>query len=256
MRSRLLLFTAVTVILAAFAGRQSAHAGASACSVTAVGKHTRDQLLTAHLSAGCPTSGTAGGALTFSQYPGIHGQSNFVVDYGQRTLALHLPPTLWSAAGWRAHSAVPALAVTVQATPKRHVLGRGKVLIRGGFTAKNGAVVTWTQTVTATPDKITVGSFHVHARFNAGRRMMIQVHQDRSFCARGRVCPYGRKTSTESYVFPAAYVSASVTSGLSFATGNGTLRWTRELPVILLRDAATGRILGRSDLQAVIVVPS
>ncbi|MDX6546252.1 MAG: hypothetical protein QOG02_2026, partial [Gaiellales bacterium] len=73
MRSRLLLFTAVTVILAAFAGRQSAHAGASACNVTAVGQHARDQVLTAHLSAGCPASGTAGGALSFSQYPGTHG---------------------------------------------------------------------------------------------------------------------------------------------------------------------------------------
>ena len=255
MRSRLLLFTAVTVILAAFAGRQPAHAGASACTVTAVGQHTRDQLLTAHLSSGCPASGMAGGALTFSQYPGTHGQSNFVVDYARRTLAVHLPPALSTTAGWKAHSAVPSLAVTVQATPGRHVFGSGKVLIKGGFTADNGAVVTWTQTVTATPDRITVGSFHVQARFKAGRRMMIQVHQDRSFCASGRVCPFGRATSTETYVFPASYTAAGVTSGNSFATGNGTLRWMRELPVILLRDAATGRILGRSDLLAVIAVP-
>jgi hypothetical protein len=256
MRSRLLLFTAVTVILAAFAGRQSAHAGASACNVTAVGQHTRDQVLTAHLSAGCPASGTAGGALSFSQYPGIHGQSSFVVDYGRRTLTLHLPPALSTAAGWKAHSTVPSLAVTVQATPKRHVFGSGRVPIRGGFTASNGAVVTWTQTVIATPNKITVGSFHVQARFKPGRRMTIQVHQDRSFCATGRVCPFGRATNTETYVFPASFTSASVSSGSSFATGNGTLRWTRELPVILLRDAGTGRILGRSDLLAVIAVPN
>jgi hypothetical protein len=246
MRSRLLLFTAVTVILAAFAGRQSAHAGTSACTVTAIGQHTRYQLLTVHLSAGCPATGTAGGALTFSQYPGTHGQTSFVVNYAKRTLALHLPPAYSIAAGWTAHSAVPSLAVTVLATPQRHVFGSGKVLIQGGFTAANGAVVTWTQTVTATPDKITVGSFHLQARFRAGRRMMIQVHQDRSFCATGRVCPFGR----------ASFTSASVTSGSSFATGSGTLRWVRELPVILLRDAATGRILGRSDLLAVIAVPA
>jgi hypothetical protein len=256
MRSRLLLFTAVTVILAAFAGRQSAHAGTSVCTVTAIGKHTRAQVLAAHLSAGCPASGTAGGALTFSQYPGIHGQTSFVVDYGERTLTLHLPATLSTAGGWKAHSAVPSLEVTVQATPKRHVFGSGKVLIRGDFTASNGAVVTWTQTVTATPDKITVGSFHVQARFKAGRRMMIQVHQDRSFCATGRVCPFGRATNTETYVFRASFTSASVTSSSSFTTGKGTLRWVRELPVILLRDAATGRILGRSDLLAVIAVPN
>jgi hypothetical protein len=46
-----------------------------------------------------------------------------------------------------------------------------------------------------------------------------------------------------------------VTSANSFITGTGTLRWGRELPVILLRDAATGRILGRSDLLAVVRVP-
>ena len=70
MRTRLLLLTAVTVILAALAGRQSAHAGAAACTATASGHHAREQLLAVHLSAGCPTTGTATGALNFSQYPG------------------------------------------------------------------------------------------------------------------------------------------------------------------------------------------
>ena len=86
--------------------------------------------------------------------------------------------------------------------------------------------------------------------------MLIQVHQDRSFCAAGRTCPFGRAVSTEKYPFTPSFTSASVTSASSFATGHGTLRWVRELPVILLRDAASGRILGRSDLLAIVRVPS
>jgi hypothetical protein len=256
MRTRLLLLTAVTVILAALAGRQAVQAGAAACTATASGHHTRSQLLTVHLSAGCPATGIATGTLAFAQYPALHGQTAFTINYAQATIALRLPATLSIAPAWTAHSATAALEVSVQATPKRHVFGAGKVTIRGGFTAANRAVVTWTQTLTATPDRITVGAFHVHAQFPGGRRMMIQVHQDRSFCATGRTCPFGRAVSTERYSFPASFTSASVTSALSFVTGQGTLLWTRELPVILLRDAASGRILGRSDLLAVVRVPA
>ena len=39
-------------------------------------------------------------------------------------------------------------------------------------------------------------------------------------------------------------------------TGTEPCVWGRELPVILLPDTATGRILGRSDLLAVVRVPS
>jgi hypothetical protein len=242
-------------MLAAADGRL-AQAGTSTCTVTAAGLHTRDQLLTARLSAGCPTTGTARGTLAFAQYPGIRGQSSFTLDYAQRTLTVHLPVTLTTAPAWTAHSVTPALEVSVTATPRRHVFASGSVTVTGGFRAANGGVVTWSQKVTATPDKVTIGSFHVQARFPAGRRMVIQVHQDRSFCANGRVCPFGEAMNTETYSFPPSYTSASITSGLSFATGKGTLRWGRELPVILLRDAATGRILGRSDLLAIVHVPS
>ncbi len=242
-------------MLAGADGRM-ARAGTSACTVTAAGLHTRDQLLTARLSAGCPATGTAGGTLAFAQYPGIRGQSSFTLDYAQRTLTVHLPATLTITPAWTAHSVTPALEVSVTATPRRHVFGGGAVTITGGFTATNHAVVTWSQSVTATPNRVTIGSFHVHARFPAGRRMVIQVHQDRSFCATGRVCPFGEGVNTETYSFPPSYTSASITSGLSFATGKGTMLWGRELPVILLRDAATGRILGRSDLLAIVRVPT
>ncbi len=243
-------------MLAALAGRQEAQAGAAACTATGSGHHTRSQLLAVHLSAGCPTTGTATGRLRFAQYPGLRGRTAFTIDYAAATIALRLPATLATAPAWAAHHATAALEVNIRATPKRHVFGAGTVTIRGGFTAANGAVVTWTQTITATPNRITVGSFHVHARFPGGRRMLIQVHQDRSFCGTGRTCPFGRAVSTERYPFPPSFTSASVTTASSFATGHGTLRWVRELPVILLRDATSGRILGRSDLLAIVRVPA
>jgi hypothetical protein len=256
MRTRLHLLTAVTVILAALAGHQSAHAGASACTATATGHHARQQVLAVHLSAGCPSAGTATGALSFSQYPGIRGRTSFTINYAEATIAIRMPATLSIAPAWTAHSATPALEVSIKATPKRQVFGAGKLTINGGFRAANGALVTWAQTLTATPDRVTLGSIRIHAQFPGGRRMVIQVHQDRSFCATGKTCPFAHSVTTETYSFPPSFTSASVTSTSSFITGNGTLRWGRELPVILLRDAATGRILGRSDLLAVVRVPS
>jgi hypothetical protein len=255
MRTRLLLLTAVTVILAALAGRESAHAGAAACSATASGRHAREQLLAVHLSAGCPSTGTATGVLNFSQYPGIRGRTRFTIDFADSTIAVRLPATLSLAPAWRAHSATDALEVSIQAMPKRHVVGTGTLSIKGSFKAANGAVVSWTQTLTATPNRIRLGSFRIHATFPGGRRMMIQVHQDKSYCAVAPKCPFGHDVNTETYSFPPSFTAASVTSASSFVTGPGNLLWGRELPVILLRDAATGRILGRSDLLAVVHVP-
>lgn len=256
MRTRLLLLTAVTVILAALGGRESAHAGAAACTATASGRHAREQLLAVHLSAGCPTTGTATGVLNFAQYPGIRGRTRFTLDYAALTIAVRLPLTLSLAPAWRAHSATDALEVSIQATPKRHVSGTGRLSISGSFTAANGAVVSWTQTLTATPNRIGLGSFRIHATFPGGRRMTIQVHQDKSYCAAAPKCPFGHAVNTETYSFPPSFTAASVTSASSFVTGPGNLLSGRELPVILLRDTATGRILGRSDLLAVVRVPS
>jgi hypothetical protein len=256
MRTRLLLLAAVTVMLAALAGRQAVHAGTAACTATAAGRHARQQLLPVHLSAGCPVTGTATGVLGFAQYPGLRGRTRFTINFADGTIALRLPLTLSVAPAWTAHSATTALEVSIQATPKRHLFGAGRLAIRGGFRAANGATISWTQTLIATPDRITIGSFHVHARFPGGRRMVIQVHQDRSFCRTGVTCPFDRSLNTETYSFPPSYTSASVTSALSFVRGSGNLLWGRELPVILLRDGATGRILGRSDLLAIVRVPS
>jgi hypothetical protein len=94
MRTRLLLLTAVTVILAALAGRQEARAGAAACTATGSGHHTRSQLLAVHLSAGCPSTGSGTGRLRFAQYPGLRGRTAFTIDYAAATIALRLPATL------------------------------------------------------------------------------------------------------------------------------------------------------------------
>jgi hypothetical protein len=256
MRTRLLLFIAVSVMLAALAGREAARAGSAACTATASGRHARQQLLPVHLSTGCPTTGTATGALNFSQYPGIRGRTKFTLDFAEATIAIRLPASLSIAPAWTAHSATAALEVSIRATPKRHVFGAGMLTIKGGFKTANGSVVTWTQLLAATPNRITLGSFRIHAHFPGGRRMTIQVRQNKSYCASGRNCPFGQAVNTEVYPFPASYTSASVTSVHSFVTGPGTLLWGRELPVILLKDTATGRILGRSDLLAVVRVPS
>jgi hypothetical protein len=82
--------------------------------------------------------------------------------------------------------------------------------------------------------------------------MVIQVHQVRQYCDTARGCPFGKRTTTETTVFPARYTRVAVDSALWFATGNGTLRSGKERPTILLRSKRTGRILGRSDFQAVI----
>jgi len=256
MRTRLLVLTVVTVMLSALAGRESAHAGAAACTATASGHHAREQLLAVHLSAGCPTTGSATGRLRFVQYPGIRGRTGFTLDFADATIAIRLPAALSVSPAWTAHSATDALAVSIRATPKRHVFGAGTLSITGGFNAANGAAVSWTQRLTATSDRITLGSFRIHATFPGGRRMVIQVHQNKSYCAAGAQCPFGQAVNTEIYSFPPSFTSASVTSQRSFVTGPGNLLWGRELPVILLRDAATGRILGRSDLLAVVRVPS
>jgi hypothetical protein len=82
--------------------------------------------------------------------------------------------------------------------------------------------------------------------------MVIQVHQIRQYCDTNRGCPFGTQSTTETSSFPAGFTHVTVDSALWFATGNGTLRSGRELPSIVLRSKRTGRVLGRSDFQAVI----
>ena len=85
--------------------------------------------------------------------------------------------------------------------------------------------------------------------------MVIVVHQQRQFCATGRSCPYGVRTSTESTTFPGRFTHATVDSSLWFAVADGTMRSGRERPTVLLKSKRTGRILGRSDFQALIKAP-
>jgi hypothetical protein len=254
MRVRLLLLVAAVALAAAPSGQALAGVATSACTATATAKHTRDQLVAVHLSSGCPTAGKAAGTLTFRQWPGIRGRSGFTLDYAARTLTLRVPPALSLRPAWRGHSADAALDLSVTASPKRRLSGRGRLTITGGFTASNGAVVKWRQTVRATPDTITLGSIHVTASLPGTHSMVIEVHQVRQFCARDRACPFGLRTSTEETTFPARFTHVTVDSALWFVTGNGTLLSGREQPTILLRAKRSGRILGRSDFQALIRV--
>jgi hypothetical protein len=254
MRGRLLFLVAAVALAAAASGQARAGAATSACTATAAGRHTRQQVVSVRLSAGCPTGGRATGTLSFGQWPGIRGHSGFVLDYAARTLTLRVPGTISLRPAWRAHSADPALDLAVTASPKRRLSGHGSLTISGGFTASNGAVVRWQQTVRATPDKITLGAIHITASLPGTHRMVVEVHQLRQFCASDRACPFGQRISTETTIFPARFTRVRVDSALWFVTGNGTLLSGREQPTILLRAKRSGRILGRSDFQALIRV--
>jgi hypothetical protein len=245
---------AAAVLAAASSGQARAGVAASTCTVTAAGKHTRHQVVAVHLSSGCPTAGQATGTLGFRQWPRIRGHAAFTLNFADRTLTLALPRALSVRPAWTAHGVTPSLSVTVKAAPKRRLSGRGSLTITGGFTASNGAVVKWRQTVRATPDRITIGSIHVTAGFPGTAAMVIEIHQVRQFCASDRACPFGKRSSTETSAFPASFTRVTVDSALWFVTGKGNLLSGRERPTILLRSKRSGRILGRSDFQALIRV--
>jgi len=247
-----LLVCAAVVAAATLSADVRSGSAAAACTATARGAHTRAQTLHVALSAGCPAGGTATGTLRFSQWPGIHGHAAFTLDYGARTLRFHVPRALSLKPAWTAHAAAAGVTVTVKATPKRRLSGKGSLTITGGFTASNGAVVRWRQTLHATADRVTLGSIHVTATLPGTHAMVIQVHQVRQYCDTKRGCPFGTRTTTETSAFPPSFTHVIVDSALWFATGNGTLLWGKEQPTIVLRSKRTGRVLGRSDFQAVI----
>jgi hypothetical protein len=166
-----------------------------------------------------------------------------------------VPDALSLSPAWRATASGTALAVRIEAAPKRRLGGSGSYTITGGFTARNGAVLHWSQTVKATASKVSFGSIHITASLPGRNAMVIVVHQQRQFCASGRSCPYGVRTTTARTAFPASYTHATVDSASWFATADGTMLSGRERPTILLESKRTGRILGRSDFQARINVP-
>jgi hypothetical protein len=253
MRRLLLCAAAVAAVVSLSADALPVSAGA-VCTASARGGNTRSQTVHVRLSAGCPAAGTATGTLRFSQWPRIRGHSSFTLDYTHATLRLRVPRALTLKPAWKAHGTVGALSVTVKAPPRRRLSGTGSLTVTGGFTASNGAVVRWRQTLHATSDRITLGSIHVSATLPGTHALVIQVHQVRHYCDTDRGCPFGARATTETSPFPASYTHVTVDSALWFATGNGTLRSGTEQPTIVLRSKRTGRILGRSDFQAVIRV--
>ncbi|HVI17314.1 MAG TPA: hypothetical protein VM712_02990, partial [Gaiellales bacterium] len=196
--------------------------------------------------------GVAHGTLNYSQWPRIHAGGAFALDYAAGTLWLRVPRKLSMKPAWSARAVTAALDLSVKAPPKRRVSGRGRYSIHGGFRASNGAVVRWHQTVTATPDRITLGSVHVSASLPGTGSMVVAVHEVRQFCAMNKTCPFGLKTTTDRVAFPVRFTHVTVSSPLWFMTGVGTLLSGREQTTILLRSKRTRRILGRSDFQALI----
>jgi hypothetical protein len=252
MRGRLLVGAAVVAAAAALSADVRSGSAATACTASVRGQHTRSQTVHVSLSAGCPAGGTATGTLRFRQWPGISGRAAFTLDYDAATLTFRVPRAVSLKPAWRAHATPSGLNVTVKAAPRRRLSDTGSLTVTGGFTASNGAVVRWSQTLHATRDRITLGSIHISASLPGTHAMVIQVHQVRQYCDTKRGCPFGKRTTTESSVFPARFTHVTVDSALWFATGNGTLRWGKEQPTIVLRSKRTGRVLGRSDFQAVI----
>ena len=81
MRPRLLLVIAAAAVAALLSGTSRAGAGTAACTATATGKHVRTQLLKVRLTGTCPASGVGHGTLTFGQWPRIHADGVFALDY-------------------------------------------------------------------------------------------------------------------------------------------------------------------------------
>jgi hypothetical protein len=252
MRGRLLVCAAVVAVAAALSADVRVGSAATACTASTRGTHTRSQTLHVTLSAGCPASGTATGTLHVSQWPAIRGRAAFTLDYAAATIHFQVPRGISLKAAWSARARPNGLSVRIKATPRRRLSGTGRLTITGGFTASNGAVVRWTQTLRATPDRVTLGSIRISATLPGTHAMVIQVRQIRQYCDTNRGCPFGLQSTTEASAFPAGFTHVTVDSALWFATGNGTLRSGKEQPTIVLRSKRTGRVLGRSDFQAVI----
>ncbi|HEY0388190.1 MAG TPA: hypothetical protein VGC71_07110 [Gaiellales bacterium] len=252
MRGRLLLGAVAAALAALLSADVRPGAAAASCTATATGAHARTQVLHVHLSSGCPATGTATGTLRFAQWPRIHGSTPFTLEYAAATLHLRVPRSLTLKPAWSARGSGAGLAVRVKATPKRRLHGTGALTVTGGFTASNGAVVRWRQALHASVDRVTLGAIHITATLPGTHAMVIEVHQVREYCDTSRGCPFAKRTTTETSSFPARYTRVTVDSALWFATGNGTLRSGKERPTILLRSKRSGRILGRSDFQAVI----
>ena len=163
-----------------------------------------------------------------------------------------MPSSIWLNGPYTAHFAGVSNAVTVTASPRRHVTGQGTVTITGGFTASNHATVSWRQTVKVTPGRIDVGAVIVTAHMPGGRSLTLQVRRQRGFCATGHAsCPYGSKTAVSTFTFPASSTSASAHTASSWTLGSGFTS-LRETVSVVLRDQASGRVLGRSDFSAAV----
>lgn len=247
---RRLLAPCVLAALAVILLPASQAGAAPPCAVTAVGKHTRGQVLNVTLSAGCPATGTQTGRLRYTQVPRISVLGRFSLNYATKRLTLRLPKAVWRNAAYGAVHTDAKTVITVTALPLRRVFGVGKAVIRGGFRASNGALVTWRQTVLVSPTHIEVGGFRISASFPGGRSMLVQVRMARSYCSH-EACPFGASVGTESFTFPRTFTHATISSKTFFKDGSG-ITSVRETPTIMLRDRLTGRVLGRSDFLAVI----
>ncbi len=247
---RLLAVLTLAALGSAMLSAQTGSA-APACTATATGGHTRSQVIAVALSSGCPATGSQKGNLRYAQFPGISALGGYTINFATRRLALTLPTAVAPSAAYTALHTDVGLQVQVSAAPARQVSGDGRYAITGGFTASNGAVIHWTQRLAATPVRVGIGAIKVTATFPGARSMLIQVRQSVAYCATSQTCPFGASSRVESFTFPAAYTHASLSSGAAFQTGTDLL-WGSEEPSIVLRDRVTGRILGRSDLGAVV----
>ena len=229
----------------------ASQAGAApSCAVTATGKHTRAQTLAVTLSSGCPATGTQTGRLRYTQVPGISVLGGFTLNYKTKLLTLTLPSAVWVNAAYGAMHTDPQTVIHVTALPKRQEFGAGKMTIRGGFRASNGARVTWTQTVSVSPTHIQVGGIRISASFPGKRSMLVQVRMAKSYCSQ-EACPFGATTGTQSFTFPKSFTHATMSSTTFFQDGTDFLSM-RETPTIMLRDRLSGTVLGRSDYLAII----
>ena len=208
-------------------------------------------MLAVTLSAGCPATGSQTGDLRYTQVPGISVLGGYTINFATQRLTLTLPTAVAPAAAYTAVHTDVALQVQVSAAPARQVFGTGGFTITGGFTGSNGAVIHWTQRLAATPTRVGIGAIKLTATFPGARSMLIEVRQSITYCATSQTCPFGASSRVENFSFPASYTHASLSSGATFQTGTD-LVWGSEQPSIVLLDRVTGRILGRSDLGAVV----
>jgi len=241
-----------TLLLLPVAAPVASVEAAPHCFAAASGLHTRDQSLPVRLTGTCPTTGTLGGTLRFSQFPSLSGSYAFTLNWATKRLSLHVPSTIWLNGPYTARFTGVSNAVNVTASPRRHVTGQGTVTITGGFTASNHATVSWRQTVKVTPTRIDVGAVNITAHLPGTRSLTLLVRRQRGFCATGHsACPYGTKTALSTFTFPASATSASAHTGSNWTLGTGFTS-LRETVSIVLRDHATGRVLGRSDFSAAV----